>query len=919
MKIIQKQIKKELSEEVVLTFDFSKSSLSAGEINELITTLSLNIIKTRETLKETFDGYIITLISFDKIKNKIKFLKTKNDESFNDCSPIFSNKFKLISNIGKNFNNNFEGNEDCSNLQISEPECYSSKISQISQKTQKRSKNISNAALQENYLPDNSAEGKSPDENANSVSYPRHNLDKDHKETFRDDKNEMVKSSKFQTKDKFEKKNIGNSFDKKREFDEDYDMSRKDDEFESFANNNYNRNKDFSLNNLKNTRNCVSIPNAYNPLENHGKNKASKCEDPYYSDNKEAEGDYYGVDGEDDEHGFYNNNYLNKENPYSYKSYADNENSFCNKNEINNGNMDINSLYLKSIQEEELQLYKSKYCSNPQNYHNKYANDTNKKYYTETSKNSEIKENLNKSEEEFKRNFPMKFYRHFQTENNCKKKDANMNSNTETNAPYKRARKPIGHNSYMNNNSQLGTENRFDESCALYNFDQNNFSAISNDLNLHSNRNRNKNKSCNFLNFENIKNLNPQGNENSAYLDNEYNIEKSLISNLDAGENFIKNHNQNKQIKNKFNKTSTINIKSNFISPYKQREVKTPILNTGNKIRKMKYFDNLTNHSLFTKQTNQNKELEKEESEKDENYSELTRKSELDNACIYSMESNSVYICPQNKNSLKNDNHKQNDNSKKGKRNSTFGRNTLEKSTGETFNGKSKQNLHVRNNSGLLDSKKTLPLDFSNNSNIQNLKNSRAFINESSFYTQNNNSNYHLNSSKAANPENSHIDVIKSSSDQINKAAIENNKNLLENTNHNSAILRRSQHIQDNSMYSKNSYALNEKTHYPNILDISNQDFNNPSFSNNAYKTHRDYVENNVKRSFYAQNDDAKKSFKKINNNIRHEESLRNDDRNLISTNNKMFMNRGRIEKNNQISFESNFSYEDIENVSPNL
>ena len=69
------------------------------EIEDLVKRLSLNIIKTREILKETFDEYISTLISFDRIKDKIQFLKVKNDESYNDCSPVFSRKFQLISNM----------------------------------------------------------------------------------------------------------------------------------------------------------------------------------------------------------------------------------------------------------------------------------------------------------------------------------------------------------------------------------------------------------------------------------------------------------------------------------------------------------------------------------------------------------------------------------------------------------------------------------------------------------------------------------------------------------------------------------------------------------------------------------------------------------------------------------------------------
>lgn len=986
MKIIQKQIKKELSEEVMPKFDFTKSSLSAGEIDELITTLSLNIIKTREILKETFDEYIITLISFDKIKSKIKFLKTKNDESFNDCSPVFSKKFNIISNMEKNFisnsnnnindNNQLEVNEDSNKFLSanSTAELYSNKLSHISQMTEKRSKLISNDAMQEN-----SADGKSPNvNNANSILHTNRILNKEHNETFRENKYEVIKLSKRQ--DANEKEKIINCDLKKASNSDnnyDYCISENDEEFESFANKNPNSN---------NNNNKGFI------INNKGGNRAAKREESYITENNNNEntdGDYY-VSNDLDyyEQGHSNNDYFN-----NFKQERPNEpaqlnksnfGGFSGKNENYDGNLDIDSLYLDSIQEEEFNYNETKQRSNP--YYNKKQkpDTTNKNANNNNSKNannylknfaannSEIRKNLDKSEQEFKRNFPMKFYRHFQTEsNNNNNNNNNHYLNTDNNSTYKRTRNhgnssylthnALSQNHYFNNNknnnhTDLGSKSKFDESNALLNFDPNNFSAISNDLIMHYpdlrsgvNR-RNKNKSCDLASEKSkfLNNCEDDENNFSAYLDNtcaNINVnntnDKSVYSNLNAphDNNLDKIKINEKRLR--IDNHQIANEKSNFVSPYKKRETKAPILNTGNKIRKMSYFDLQTQQSLITNQTNQNQnsQCDFEENDNEENFAAGSRKSDLNNACIYSSESNSI-LTNGNKNkksfyNAKNENLKQRENKNKSTDSNNFNSNILDKSTRETFKAKVKRvaenNSHHNpnnNNNELLDSKKTLHLDISRNTNLQNFQNSKALINESSFYLQTNNSNRHLNSSKAVNPENSHIDIIKSSSDKSNKATLQQNKNRIQD----SIVKNNSDLKEDNSIYSQNSYALTEKTQNAN-KKFSTKHSQNPAFNlddNNT--TNRSFVDKhayaNNNNNFEAENyNSSMYSVSKKSEALRQQKKkfLGQEDNYMKNTNNND-NNRSRQQKSD-LNFSNkyahnclptDYSYENQENMSPN-
>lgn len=951
-------IKKELTEETVSTFDLSKSTLSSVEIDELITTLSLNIIKTREVLKETFDEYIITLISFDKIKDKIKFLKTKNDESFNDCSPVFSKKFKLISNMEKNLNDNKFGmdsenikfNNINNNTNLSaDGEHYSNKLSQISNKTETRNKFISNAALQENFSDnfskDNSAEKKSANE-ANENNYLSNNnkLDRKNKQAYNENKINYNNINNYLNNDAYEKlenRSLCESFDSNTQIDEEYQNNEINSQFESFAGNYKNTQIDENYTNA----NAYATKSIQNQLQRKKKVfvenaclQKNNCEE-------ETEKDYYINEREQQENRMEKNKNKNFKNVYKNliqenrnenQPEFDNENSFCNKREINEENIDINSLYLDSIQEEEFQVYKSKYHSSnsgkEQNKANKHVfNQAN--FIKDTSKTNEIRKNLDKSEAEFKKNFPMKFYRHFQTENNNCADDRNTNYNdsyihTDQNALYKRNKKQ-GNSCYMtqnvkyknpdlNNLSDLESKSIMHDSQSFYNnFDKNNFSAISSELNLtnlKSNKNRNKNKSCDFTS-ETKKVFDLRTDETCGYYDNYPFEDKTLSSNLNVSEVLNDKNIENNQMPNKANKKQRENNKANFISPLKKRVAKAPILNTGNKIRKMNYFDHQSNNSLLIHKSNKKEvSLEKdreEESENEQIYSDIFRKSLLDNACIYSLESNSVL---RTKNKVNNTNNPLNEHSKqsdiylnKANRSSTFNSNVMRNSTGETFNPKSfkktnKNNNNINNHNDnkcdLLESEKTLPLDFANNSNLQNFKNSKAIINESNNYLLTNNSNRNLNSSKAANPENLHIDVVRTSTEKLNKSSIQNNKNKIskENLNYNSVYLQSVDKMHQNSLFSEGYHALTE----------INKNFND----------NRNIEENN----------DVKRSYRKISNTIRHDQSSRDIDRSMLSTGEQLNFNKKYIKKSDvnnsskhpKNSFDGSFIKENQENIRPN-
>jgi len=832
MKIIQKKIKKELSEEItpIFDFDFTKSSLSAGEIDELIKTLSLNIIKTREILKETFDEYIITLISFDKIKNKIKFLKTKHDESFNDCSPVFSKKFKLISNIENNFNNDLEENLNSNNYINADPEGYFNKMSNYSQITEKRSKLTSNDTKTDNSFTmnhkENSSEPKSHLLNANYSSCHDHILNREHLENFQENKNEFKKFSKILPEDIKENQSFGKGFDLIKASDEDYDISENDDVFESFANKNCKKNAT-----EKNSKElCWAINNKI--LKNKGEiSPSNRVQSKIFNYKVD---DYYISKDLDNEEGNLNNHDYNRErlNNNAYSENSDFGNVLQKKNNYD-GNLDINSLYLDSIQEEEFLLNKSEHCSNSRKTPREIDNSNN--YLTLRTNNSEMSKHIDKSEEEFKRNFPMKFYRHFQTENNYAITDS-VNMKNDNNSTYKKTRNH-GDSSHLYRNvtsqkpfiKNLTDLESINVCKTLYNFDHNNFSDTSNDLMYTDMPNYvSREKKIFDMTSEKSKYLNCKENDFYTYLDDDCSNEDGLYSNPNAVENINKNI-INEQILRVDNIMSN-NDRFNFLSPYR-RERNAPIFNTGNKIRKMSNFDVEKNH------TNPNSQYDKEDNENNENNTRKNRKTELNNTCPYSKDSYSIFDGHKNKNSCYDDNQPQKDKVKM--EDSINNRNIIGKYYGEQF--KEKPILQDSNNNGLFSSKNSNHLNISNYKNPHNCKNSKAFISKKKFCFQNHNSNRSINNSKSENPENSHIEIVKSSSNRVNKLILPK-KNSGENLNQYSAFF-------NNSHLSKNSNPITEK-----IQNIKEDDIKFKHNKNKYEKSNLNVIkkhnENSIQNNF---------------------------------------------------------------------
>jgi len=859
VKNIQKKIKKELAEDAIPHLDFSKTSLSSGEINESITTVSLNIIKTRDLLKETFDEYIITLISFDKIKNKIKFLKSKNDESYNDCSPVFSKKFKIISNIERSINNDNDYEEDV------EVDSFSNKISKISKKNGKRSKLVSTATMQDNLisadLRENSAEEKFLDYNANEKD------GKSESEILRKNENEIITLSKISTGNK--NKNSINKLQKGIE--DDYEISVNTECNNSFSNNNYFKNQDI-LHQINKTKPQLN--------ENvQGKNQ-KLCNDlnKNYNNNQHLNKSFYenySLSGKDNSF----NNYSNKRrNNHSENSRLINlNNSFNNKNnEIHDSNLDINSLYLDSKQFEEYNMDRSnenqfigKKTGNSENY-----NYGNQNYYLN---NSQIRDYLNKSEEEFKKNFPMKFYRHFLTENQYQ---ISQNNNEFTNKTNKnRNASSLISPEYCNNSKNVYDEMNFyknqKDSEAIYNFDKNNFSGISNDFiasDMTSNRRRTKNKSCDYAAFEKNTFLN---NLDSSYMYNDLE-NKTINSHLDisARENY-----NNKNIETK-SETSYNNGENMFKgldysychkSPLKKRSSNNAIINTGNKIHKMCYFEKQSNHSLLNTKKFTPKEIESLRTEK----------------------------------SLNNIN------------NSKINKTDIE------FNIESdpysrKHNEQMRHRLKLNDFSNNIPIESNPNIHIENFNNSKTLKDESNFHQ--NSRNLKLNYS--ANPQTWYFDHFKNSTLKSNKSLILNNEDERMKFSDDSSIdknIYKRKHISNNpakSFAKTNKNSEMKNFHYSNCEnDIENQTQINYFHDKNFNKAFDNNIIVHPKLSFGKFIDSDKEKFQR-----------KQDNKIEINRKNKIIINqineyKNDVDKGNKYtqSFrdEDNYNYNQ-ENISPN-